>query len=178
MWYICLLRGINVGGNNIIKMADLKSTFEQMGFDEVKTYIQSGNVIFNSDEIDLIKLEKKIEEILSEKFNYKSKVVIISHEQLERIVENAPKDFGVYAQDYRYDVLFLKSPLTPNEALEKIILREGVDNVNGGEGILYFSRLISKAGQSYLNKIVGTPIYKEMTIRNWNTTTKLLELSK
>src|SRR5690606_30220318 len=176
MRYICLLRGINVGGNNIIKMIDLKKSFEEMGFDEVKTYIQSGNVIFDSDEIDLIKLEKDIVKILSEKFNYQSKVVIISHEQLARIIQNAPKDFGVYAQDYRYDVLFLKFPLSSKEALGKILIREGVDNVTAGEGVLYFSRLISKAGQSYLNKIIGTAVYKEMTIRNWNTTSRLLEL--
>lgn len=176
MRYIALLRGINVGGNNIIKMADLKKSFEEMGFEQVKTYIQSGNVIFNSDKKDLSKLEKEIEKVLSEKFNYISKVVIISHNQLERIIENAPNDFGVYAQDYRYDVLFLKSPLKAEKALEKIIIREGVDIVNLGDGALYFSRLISKAGQSYLNKIVGTPVYKEMTIRNWNTTTKLLAL--
>lgn len=176
MRYIALLRGINVGGNNIIKMVDLKKSFEEMKFENVKTYIQSGNVLFDSPEKDLIKLEKKIEKVLSEQFNYVSKVVIISHEQLERIVENTPKDFGIYAQDYRYDVLFLKSPLTPESALEKILVREGVDVVNTGEGVLYFSRLISKAGQSYLNKIVGTPVYKEMTIRNWNTTTKLLAL--
>lgn len=176
MRYIALLRGINVGGNNIIKMADLKKSFEEMKFENVKTYIQSGNVLFDSTEKDFIKLEKKIEKVLSEQFNYVSKVVIISHEQLERIVENAPKDFGVYAQDYRYDVLFLKSPLTPESSLEKILVREGVDFVNPGESVLYFSRLISKAGQSYLNKIVGTPVYKEMTIRNWNTTTKILAL--
>ncbi len=178
MRYIALLRGINVGGNNIIKMADLKKSFEEMGFENVKTYIQSGNVLFNSEEKDLIKLEKKIEQALSDQFNYVSKVVIISHEKLKGVVENAPNDFGVYAQDYRYDVLFLKSPLTPEAALEKIFMRDGVDTVIAGEGVLYFSRLISKAGQSYLNKIVGTAVYKEMTIRNWNTTMKLLELGK
>lgn len=178
MRYITLLRGINVGGNNIVKMADLKNSFEEMGFENVKTYIQSGNVLFDSDEKDLIKLEKEIEKVLSEKFNYVSKVVIISHEQLERIINSAPKDFGVYIQDYRYDVLFLKSPLTSESALENILAREGVDYINAGEGVIYFSRLISKAGQSYLNKIIGTPLYKEMTIRNWNTTSKLLELCK
>lgn len=178
MRYITLLRGINVGGNNIIKMADLKKSFEDMGFENVKTYIQSGNVLFNSDENNLAELEKEIEKVLSEKFNYISKVVIISQEQLERVVRNIPKDFGVYVQDYRYDVLFLKLPLTAEEALTQIKIREGVDTVSAGEGVLYFSRLISKAGQSYLNKIVGTAVYREMTIRNWNTTSKLLELCK
>ncbi len=176
MQYIALLRGINVGGNNIIKMLDLRKTFEEMGFESVKTYIQSGNVLFETAEIDSIKLEELIEKVLSEKFNYTSKIVIVSEAKLKQIVENAPKDFGVFAQDYRYDVLFLKSPLTPEIALESIAAREGVDTVNTGNGVLYFSRLINKSGQSYLNKVVSTALYKQMTIRNWNTTSKLLAL--
>lgn len=176
MKYIALLRGINVGGNNIIKMIDLKNSFEDMEFENVKTYIQSGNIIFSSDEKDSLQLEKKIEKALSERFNYVSKVVIVSHELLEKIVKNAPKDFGLKPEEFRYDVFFLKSSLTPENALAQITLREGVDEANSGEGVLYFSRLIAKAGQSYLNKIVGTRVYKEMTIRNWNTTTKLLAL--
>jgi len=178
MQYISLLRGINVGGNNIIKMSDLKSAFGEMGFENVKTYIQSGNVIFSSNKKDISEIEKSIERTLSERFNYVSKVVLISCGQLENIVKNAPEDFGSNPEEYRYDVLFLKSPLTAEEALSKIIIREGVDRVNAGEGVLYFSRLISKAGQSYLNKIIGTAVYKEMTIRNWNTATKLLGLCK
>lgn len=176
MRYIALLRGINVGGNNIIKMLDLKKTFEEMDFESVKTYIQSGNVLFETAEIDSIKLEEKIEKILSERFNYSSKVIIVSETELKQIVENAPKDFGVFAQDYRYDVLFLKSPLTSEIALESISAREGVDAVYAGNSVLYFSRLISKSGQSYLDKLVGTLLYKQMTIRNWNTTSKLLAL--
>lgn len=175
MQYICLLRGINVGGNNLIKMADLKSVFEEMGFQKVQTYIQSGNLIFNTPEKNSVKLEKKIEQVLSAKFQYPSKVVIVSGKSLANLVANAPDDFGAYPNEFRYDVLFLKQPLTPSKALEKVIPREGVDRVYPGEGVLYFSRLISKAGQSYLNKIVGTTVYKEMTVRNWNTTRKLLE---
>ena len=60
--------------------------------------------------------------------------------------------------------------------MKSVTVRRGVDRVFAGEGVLYFSRLISKATQSYLSRIVGTPPYKNMTIRNWNTTTKLLEL--
>lgn len=157
-------------------MADLKSVFEDMGFENVKTYIQSGNVIFGSKEKDFIKLEKKIEKVLSEKFNYTSKVVIVSRDHLKSVIENAPKNFGKSPEEYRYDVLFLKCPLTAKDAIEKITPREGVDAAYTGEGVLYFSRLISKAGQSYLNKVVSLPVYKEMTIRNWNTTTKLWSL--
>jgi uncharacterized protein (DUF1697 family) len=76
-----------VGGNNIIKMANLKDCFETMGFANVSTYIQSGNVIFSSEETDTIALEEKIEKVLSEKFNYKSRVVVISQQQLKAVVE-------------------------------------------------------------------------------------------
>ncbi|HCT30569.1 MAG TPA: DUF1697 domain-containing protein [Bacteroidales bacterium] len=174
--YLALLRGINVGGNNIIKMTDLKACFESMGFTDVKTYIQSGNVLFKSTELDKNKLTIDIENKLSSSFNYQSKIVLITYEQLKIAVKDAPKGFGLNPNEYRYDVLFLKEPLTSDEAIKSVKLREGVDNAHAGNDVLYFSRLISLAGKSYLTKIISLPIYKSMTIRNWNTTTKLLEL--
>lgn len=174
--YIALLRGINVGGNNIIKMADLKASFESMGFSDVVTYIQSGNVLFNTGKKDKSKLEAQLEKALSETFNYNSRVVIITQQHLKTVVKEAPKNFGTDATQYKYDVLFLKEPLTSQEAIKSIKIRDGVDSAYAGQDVLYFSRLIAKAGQSYLSEVVKLPIYKEMTIRNWNTTTKLLTL--
>jgi uncharacterized protein (DUF1697 family) len=174
--YLALLRGINVGGKNIIKMAELKLCFEKMGFSDVATYIQSGNVIFKSENRNISKLTKEIEQTLSENFNYNSRLVLITYEQLNEIVERAPKDFGKEPDKFRYDVLFLKDPLTPNEALNQIITKDGVDKVYNGAYNLYFSRLISKASQSHLTKLISLPLYKQITIRNWNTSTKLLKL--
>lgn len=174
--YLALLRGINVGGNNIIKMIDLKKCFEDMGFMQITTYIQTGNVFFTSNEKNKAKLTQKVEEILSEKFNYKSRIVIISHEEIKTVVEEAPVGFGNAPDKYRYDVLFLKEPLTATDALKSISKKEGVDEVYSGKHALYFSRLISKASQSLLPKIIKLPIYQNITIRNWNTTTKLLAL--
>ncbi|MCK9617522.1 MAG: DUF1697 domain-containing protein [Lentimicrobiaceae bacterium] len=174
--HIALLRGINVGGNNIIRMTDLKSCFENMGYGNVTTYIQSDNVIFSTNEKDNAQLESKTEKFLSEKFNYTSRVVIITHEQLAKIVKEAPQRFGSDAGTFRYDVAFLKEPLTSAEAIKNIAKREGVDNIYEGKSVLYFSRLISNSGQSFLNKLINLPVYKEMTIRNWNTATKLLAL--
>jgi uncharacterized protein (DUF1697 family) len=175
--YVALLRGINVGGNNIIKMADLKACFESLDFKAVSTYIQSGNVLFSTIEPDQTKLESLIEKTLSGRFSYKSNVVLISHIELKKVVTDAPDKFGSNPDQFRYDVLFLKKPLTAGEAMNKITLREGVDSAREGDGVIYFSRLISKAGQSYLNKIITLPVYKQMTIRNWNTTSKLFKLS-
>jgi len=174
--YLALLRGINVGGKNIIKMADLKASFESMGFSDVTTYIQSGNVVFTSVDKDNARLTDKIEKTLSKRFNFTSRLVLVAHPEMKKIVAGAPKGFGDDPDTYRYDVIFLKEPLTSAEAMEQVSVREGVDQADVGKYVLYFSRLISRASQSHLTKIIGTPVYQNMTIRNWNTTTKLLTL--
>jgi len=174
--YLALLRGINVGGKNIIKMADLKASFEEMSFSNVVTYIQSGNVVFQSEDKNKAALTTKIEKGLSKRFNFEAKVVVVSHKELAAIIRSAPEGFGGEGEKYRYDVIFLKEPLTPKEAMQSVRVREGVDAAHAGKQALYFSRLISRASQSYLTKIIGMPVYQNMTIRNWNTTTKLLEL--
>ncbi len=174
--YLALLRGINVGGNNLIKMADLKTLFLDLGFAGVGTYIQSGNVWFSSPEAEPERLIDQIEAALSAKFDYCSRIVLVSHEQLRGVVEDAPPGYGEQPEEYRYDVWFLKAPFSVGEALQGLKIREGVDRVIAGQTVLYGSRLISQAGQSYLAKVISQPIYQKMTIRNWNTTTKLLAL--
>lgn len=174
--YVALLRGINVGGNNLIKMTDLKACFEGLGFQNVRTYIQSGNVLFSAARTTQAKLTKQIEHALSKTFGYKSRVVVRSHKQMKDIVANAPKGFGSDPATYRYDVLFLKEPLTAKEAMKSVSIKEGVDEAFSAKGVLYFSRLTSKATQSRLNRIASMPVYQNMTLRNWNTTTKLLNM--
>jgi uncharacterized protein (DUF1697 family) len=174
--YVALLRGINVGGNNLIRMPDLKACFEASGFRDVSTYIQSGNVLFAARRSNQLVLARQIESALSARFAYQSRVVVRSLEQMTAIVTEAPAGFGKRPAAYRYDVIFLKEPLTAAEALNSVTAKAGVDRVLAGDGVLYVSRLISKATQSHLSRIVGTPAYRNMTIRNWNTTSKLVEL--
>jgi uncharacterized protein (DUF1697 family) len=160
----------------MIRMPALKASFEEQGYTEVATYIQSGNVLFQSTKTDLERLTTDIEKALSRQFSYVSRVVVVSHDQLKHAVKSAPKGFGTEPAEYRYDVLFLKAPLTADEAMKIITTREGVDEASAGKGVVYFSRLIAKASSSYLSRMVSLPIYQSMTIRNWNTTTKLLAL--
>jgi uncharacterized protein (DUF1697 family) len=174
--YIALLRGINVGGNNIIRMTDLKACFETLGLQDVHTYIQSGNIIFGTDESDTAKLTDRIESALSKTFSYKSRLVLRSKKHMKVIITKAPKGFGTKPDKYRYDVIFLKGPLTAAKAMKSVTTQEGVDKAYAGTGVLYFSRLISKASQSHLARLVSLPVSQNMTIRNWNTTTKLLAL--
>jgi uncharacterized protein (DUF1697 family) len=174
--YVALLRGINVGGKNKIKMADLKACMEALGFQDVRTYIQSGNVIFRTGERSRARLIKQIEAALAETFGYDLPVVVRSAAEMQEIVAKAPRDFGSDPASYRYDAIFLKEPLTPTEAMSVVNTKEGVDRAYAGNGVLYFSRLISKATQSRLSRIVSTPIYQNITIRNWNTTTRLTNM--
>lgn len=175
--YVALLRGINVGGNNIIKMTALKASFEALGFGNVVTYIASGNVLFDSPKVDPKLLAAKLEKALSADFSYQSTVVVRAHSQLKTIVEKAPKGFGSKPDEFRCDVMFLKEPLTPAKALKELPLAEGVDAAWAGPGVIYFSRVDKLASRSKLPKVVAMPIYKLMTVRNWNTTTKLLALT-
>ena len=174
--YVALLRGINVGGHNLIRMPALKACFEAERLHDVATYIQSGNVLFTADRSSQQALTARIERGLSRTLAYESRVVVRSFAQMSTVVRRAPKGFGEQPGAYRYDVIFLKHPLTVDEALQSVTAKPGVDRVFAGEEVLYFSRLISKATQSQLSRVVGTPAYQNMTIRNWNTTRKLLLL--
>ncbi|MDB5083637.1 MAG: hypothetical protein JWN30_523 [Bacilli bacterium] len=98
MIYIALLRGINVGGKNIIKMADLRHTFETLGFKQVKTYIQSGNVLFESDD-DEDSLRQRIEHEIESDFGISLTVILRTVEEIERIIENCPFDSNTLSEN-------------------------------------------------------------------------------
>ena len=172
---MALLRGINVGGRNKIAMADLRVTFEAAGYEAVRTYINSGNVLFESH-APADSLEGDLEAMLARRFGYPLVVVVRSHLQLRKVVENAPEGFGAEPETYHSDVIFLKAPLSSQQAMRVVELREGVDQAWPGTGVLYFARLSERRVQSRMSRIVGTPEYAQMTIRNWKTTTTLLGL--
>ncbi len=175
--YVALLRGINVGGNNLIKMAALKDCIEQLGMGNVSTYIASGNVLFDAPKKQSeAKLAAALEAGLSKQFGYEARLTLRSPEEMQGVVKNAPKGFGKAPAKYRYDCIFLFEPMTAKAALPLVPQREGVDQLWAGDRVLYSARLIAKVTASRLNRIVGTPAYKSMTIRNWNTTSKLAGL--
>jgi uncharacterized protein (DUF1697 family) len=174
--YVALLRGINVGGANPIRMAELRACFEQNGFQRVATYIASGNVVFEAPSMPAATLTERVERMISAAFPYRASVVLRSRDQMRAIVRGAPDGFGADPGAYRYDVIFLKPPLTAARAMPAVGIGPGVDEAHSGRGVLYFSRLAARASQSRLSSIVGSPIYRSITIRHWNTTTKLLAM--
>jgi uncharacterized protein (DUF1697 family) len=176
--YVALLRGINVGGNNIIKMTELKKIFEEIGFSDVITYIQTGNVIFKDTEKNKPKLIEKIEHKLFEKLKNKINMVILTVSEMKEVINKKQKNFGEDNEKYKYNVIFLLEPLTADEAIKEFDPREGVDTIYKGKNVLYFMYLIEKRTKSRISKIVESKIYQKLTIRNLNTTEKLFELMK
>lgn len=173
--YVALLRGVNVGGKNAVAMPALREAFEKAGYGSVRTYINSGNVLFESGK-PRAALEDDLERVLAKRFSIPLTVVVRSQRQLRGVVSNAPDGFGTEPRKHHYDVVYLKSPLTAARARKAVQLRDGVDEVWTGPGLLYFSRLTARLVQSKINKIASTPEYKQMTIRSWSTTTKLVGL--
>jgi uncharacterized protein (DUF1697 family) len=175
--YAVLLRGVNVGGKNLVPMAGLKKLLEGLGFEDVATYIASGNAVFRSPQ-SAAAIKARIEKALPEAFKLDSavlKVLVLSLEQLTAVVLKKPKGFGDAPAKYHSDVVFLMG-LKEAQAMAVFSPKEGVDRVWRGKGVIYSQRLSALRTKSRLKLVMGAPEYKSMTIRNWNTTVKLQEM--
>ncbi len=177
--FIVLLRGINVGGKNKVPMQQLKQCLQALGYDDVTTYIASGNVILKSND-SATTISESIEKMLPKKFKLNSsliKVLVLTKQQLQKVIATKPKGFGEQPKKYHSDVIFLMG-ISTKKALTVFDPKAGIDTIWPGKGVIYSQRLSSERTKSTLSKIVGTPAYKEMTIRNWNTVTRLVELAR
>jgi uncharacterized protein (DUF1697 family) len=175
--FAVLLRGINVGGKNPVPMSALRDCLGALGYANVSTYIASGNVILESaNKGDAVAAE--IEKTLPVAFKLHSdliRVLALTGKQLQSVIDNRPPGFGDQPDKYHSDAIFLMG-ITAAEAMAVFQPREGVDRIWPGKGVIYSQRLSAERTKSRLGKIVGTPAYASMTIRNWATTTKLLKL--
>lgn len=174
--YVLLLRGINVGGNNIMPMKDLRACLADIGCTDVQTYIQSGNVVFKSRSTKVDYVTKKIAAALKKTFSYTNPILVIPAAVYRTIVASAPSNVGANADQYRYDTIFVMPPLRAPEAAQAVAVRDGIDQMSVGEGALFFTRTKGQESKSYLSKIVKSKIYQQVTIRNWNTTIQLLNM--
>jgi len=172
--FVALLRGINVGGRNPIRMPDLVACFRDAGYQDVSTFLQSGNVPFSADHQTGPTLEAEVEAMLERRFGTPLLVVIRSRDELAQTIDAAPADHG--SPKLRSDTFFLKHPLTAEEALAELPeLREGVDSVAPGPGAIYFSRVAARATKTRIQLFMAMPIFQQMTVRTWRTSIRLLE---
>ena len=175
MKYVLLLRGINVGGKNKVSMADLKNMVLSLGYENVITYINSGNILFDStDNIDTVNV--KISQILNS-YPFKiNKVILTKQEYLEEL-ENLP----VWWKDelYRKDVLFYSEDINYSIIKERINnMPLNDENVHFGKRAIFWGKFNEKnyLKTGYHKYLIKEPFYKYITIRNGRTFMKIIEL--
>src|SRR5262245_2641377 len=142
MKFVALLRGINVGGKNKMPMAELKACLEELGCKNVQTYIASGNVIFESSK-SAAKLIEEIQATLPKKFKLDDeliRILILSHKQLQKVIQQAPKGFGTEPGKYHTDAIFLMG-IPAKKAFKIFMPKDGVDKVWQGDLAIYSQRL-------------------------------------
>ncbi|AFA47200.1 DUF1697 domain-containing protein [Acetobacterium woodii] len=177
MVYVALLRGINVGGKNKIAMKQLKETFHRLGLESVVTYINSGNVIFFDEQHSKEVLENKLRQEICKEYDLDIPVLIRSLVDFEDLMQILPEDWK-NDEMMKCDVLFLETGLKAGLVMTKLTVKPDIDNALQGDDVIIWSVQRKNVTRSSLTKIVGTELYKKMTVRNVNTARKLYELMK
>jgi len=175
--FVALLRGVNVGGKNMIRMSSLKESFERMGFGDVTTYINSGNIIFKTQEGNARKLERSIEGMLSSEYELECKVVVRSLSAMADLVQSLPETWDGDGR-WKYNVIFLRHSIDSENILDGLKPESDIEQIVYRPGTLLWSARISDLGRTSLHKLPSRKLFQEMTVRNTNTTRKLYELMK
>lgn len=175
--YIAFLRAINVGGYRKIKMEDLRNMFEDMGFENVQTYIQSGNVLFDSNESDPSVLSQSIEQKIESEFGHDVPLMIRTPKALEKLISENPFK-GKNEDPFKlYVTFFLEPPLLEKQQVLKNLSGqiEQFDFVDGDLFSLIDKKTDQKVNFSngFVEKIIGIP----GTGRNWRTVNKMVEMA-
>jgi uncharacterized protein (DUF1697 family) len=174
--YIALLRGINVSGQRLIKMTDLKELFEAQGFQNVQTYIKSGNVIFSSKEKSSDKITNIISNSIKQKFGFDVGVLVITPDKIEYVLKNNPYIKKKKDIDRLY-VTFL-SGLPSSENIKKLNLIDYSPEEYIMDDKLVYLHVPNGYGKAKLNNnLFENKLKVEATTRNWKTINKLWELS-
>lgn len=177
MIYVALLRGINVGGNNKVDMKALKAAFELAGMQRVKTYINSGNIIFVNDQLSRTDLATVLEAAIEAEFGLRIRVLVRSLEQMERVAAMLPEDWS-NDERLKSDVLFLWDEVDEDTVPAELPLKPGVGTLLFAPGAVLYSVDRADAGRSGMNKLIGSRLYAQMTVRNVNTTRQIVKLMR
>ena len=174
--FVTLLRGLNVGGQNVIGKDDLIRCFEDLGFDSVRTYIQSGNVLFRSSESRAAVLTRTIEAALSERLSNRVRAVVLARSRYRAAVAAAPHGWG-RDDERKHNAAFTLRGVTPRRVIEQLpVPKEDIETVGSGPGVIFWS--ISKQHQTRTTwmKLAAAPVYRQLTVRNHRTVFRLREL--
>ncbi len=174
--FVSLLRGINVGGNRKIRMDDLKALYESLGFKDVIPYIQSGNVVFHSDDTDKARIRRHIEDGIEKQFGFHVEVIIRTSAELSEIIDKNPFQGQESKESKWVVVMFLATDpaSTAQEDIQKTYTGPEELYITGQEVYIYYPEGIgrSKLSNNFLEKKLKTV----GTARNWNTVLQLQKM--
>lgn len=171
--WVALLRGINVGGRNLISMSDLKVCFESLGFDDVQTYIQSGNVLFSTRRLSRPRMLGDLKKALSRRFGYQARVALFSCHDFRSELDRAHDSWGVDPLA-RHNAMFLLDAVTVDDIRDELPPASGSERVSLGHRAIFWSAEMKSLHQTAMMKLAALPVYQQMTVRNANTTRRLL----
>jgi len=176
MKYIALLRGINVGGKSRVAMSELRACFESLGFTNVSTYINSGNVLFETKKSDKAKLVQKCEAAIETMTGFHVICSVISADELKTAMAHAPKWWGIDKESTN-NAIFVIAPATTAQIMQEVgESKPEYEKVLAHEPIIFWTAPVKTFSRTRYKNIVGTNAYQSVTIRNANTARKLLEL--
>lgn len=176
--YVALLRGINVGGNNIVPMKELKAVFESHGCQEVSTYINSGNVFFSSSIGDRITLQTSIQALLKQHFGLDLALAVLTCAEIADALAHAPDWWG-REPEVKHNAIFVIPPVSADRVLAEVgPHKPDYEKVGAYGQVIFWSAPLLTFSRTRWSKIVGTSAYDWVTIRNANTFRKIVELSK
>ncbi len=173
-----MLRGVNVGGHNKIKMEDLRALYESLKFEDPRTYVQSGNVIFRAKEKNSPALAKKIQNAIESKFGFRPAVVLRTPDELRRAIAATPFAASRNLEPGKILVTFLSDEPGSNVNATLLSLKDYPEEIHlkGRELYIYFPNGAGKTKLpwSSVEKLLKTT----GTARNWNSVTKMLEMAE
>jgi uncharacterized protein (DUF1697 family) len=174
--WLVLLRGVNVGGANVIRMADLRSAFSDMGFVEPETYIQSGNVVVGASGRASAAAAREIESGLRDALGYEGRAVVLDRTRMRRVVSEMPPEWSVANADVRYNVLFPVAEARPRDVLAAVDPKPDIESIRAGAQAVYWSAPFATLTRTSMAKLSSQPVYRLVTVRNLTTTLKLAAL--
>ncbi len=172
--YIGLIRGVNVGKERRISMSRLKMFFESLGYSNVSTYLNSGNIIFESKEKQNV-AHKKVEDGIKKEFGLEVPILIKTVEEIKVIARAIPDAWQNNAEQ-RSDVAYLFPEIDSNKIIDELPVKKEFMDIRYTKGAVFWNIDRKNYNKSHLNKIIGHELYQHMTIRNVNTARHLADI--
>jgi uncharacterized protein (DUF1697 family) len=172
---VALLRGINVGGARKVEMARLRALLERLGFADVRTYINSGNALFRApagEDVARAALASRIEAAIAEEFGFPVRTLVRSRDEIAAAADALPDEWR-NDTEHKCDVMFLGDPIDDESVLARLPIKPELDEVVYVPGAVLWRVARKSVTRSGMLKIVGTPLYAEITVRNCNTLRKI-----